>query len=63
MTSQPEAWYLDPWTPGDRFHKARSHTGLDQEQFADLIGASRQTVSNYELDAITRRCRIDAPDS
>lgn len=47
-------WWADPWTSGDRFRKARERTGLDQEPFAELIGSSRQTVSNYEKDNTQR---------
>lgn len=36
------------FTAGDRLRKARELTGLDQEAFAEVIGVSRGTVSNYE---------------
>lgn len=36
------------WTITDRLKKAREITGLDQKDFAKLIGVSRGTVSNYE---------------
>lgn len=39
---------LYEWTIADRLRKAREATGLDQTEFAKLIGVSRGTVSNYE---------------
>lgn len=57
MTTEATHWYDDPWTAGDRFRKAREHTGLDQDAFADLIGASRNTISNYETNAVARHIR------
>jgi transcriptional regulator with XRE-family HTH domain len=36
------------WTTPDRLRKAREQSGLDQSEFADAIGVSRGTVSNYE---------------
>lgn len=33
---------------GDRLWKARERTGLDQSAFAQLLGISRGSVSNYE---------------
>lgn len=36
------------FTQADRLRKARELTGLDQTQFAERAGISRQTVSNYE---------------
>jgi transcriptional regulator with XRE-family HTH domain len=40
---------IPEFTVGDRLRKARELTGLDQQRFADEIGISRQSVSNYEL--------------
>lgn len=39
------------FTVGDRLRKAREKTELDQGQFAEEIGVSRGTVSNYERAA------------
>ena len=39
------------FTQSDRLRKAREVTGLDQGQFAEVAGISRQTVSNYESGA------------
>jgi transcriptional regulator with XRE-family HTH domain len=36
------------FTLGDRLRKARIRSGLDQQELADRIAASRNTVSNYE---------------
>ena len=41
------------WSLTDRLRKARALTGLDQDEFADLIGVSRGTVSSYERGADT----------
>ena len=38
----------------DRLRKARERTGMDQTEFADHIGVSRGTVSNYESGSTTR---------
>lgn len=47
--STPSAHERIPaFTIGDRLRKAREKTGLDQGMFADEIGVSRGTVSNYE---------------
>lgn len=47
--STPSAHERIPaFTIGDRLRKAREKTGLDQGPFADEIGVSRGTVSNYE---------------
>lgn len=40
---------------GDRLRKARELTGLDQEQFAEKVGFSRGTVSNYERSTTEKR--------
>jgi transcriptional regulator with XRE-family HTH domain len=36
------------FTLGDRLRKARVRAGMDQQELADRIAASRNTVSNYE---------------
>lgn len=38
------------WTLGDRLRKAREAAGLEQQEFADELGISRGTISNYEHD-------------
>lgn len=43
------------FTEGDRLRKAREVIGLDQEKFADVLGVSRGTVSNYERSRTTHR--------
>ena len=35
---------------GDKLLKLRKKQGLSQQQVADLLGVSRQTISNWELD-------------
>jgi transcriptional regulator with XRE-family HTH domain len=35
-------------TLGERLRLTREHADLDQAQLGDLLGVSRQTVSNYE---------------
>lgn len=34
------------WTMADRMRKARTETGMSQQQIADAIGISRKTVTN-----------------
>lgn len=43
------------WTVTDRLRKARELTGLDQDIFAEEIGVSRGTVSNYERGCNTHK--------
>lgn len=46
---------IPAFTVGDRLRKAReANTGLDQTQFAEEIGVSRGTVSNYERAETTK---------
>lgn len=47
MTTQPQG-LVPAFTAGDRLRKARELTGMDQSQFAEAIGVSRGSVSNYE---------------
>lgn len=57
------------WTLGDRLRKARELTGMSQEEFAAVVGISRNTVANYEkghtrprmleLRAWARASRVD----
>ena len=46
---------IPTWSVADRLRKAREHAGLEQGQLADLIGISRNSVSNYERGARTAR--------
>ena len=46
---------IPEWTITDRLRKARELTGLDQGPFADRIGVSRGTVSNYERGSKTHK--------
>lgn len=50
MTAAPtgEEQGIPVWTYGDRMRKARERLGLSQNEMADLLGISRQSVSNYE---------------
>lgn len=48
MTTQHQGDAVPEWTVGDRLRKAREVLGLEQGPFAELIGVSRGTVSNYE---------------
>ena len=43
------------WTVGDRLRKAREMIGLDRAEFAEQIGISRNTVTNYEHDKVEQR--------
>ena len=56
MSTQPQG-IIPEWTLGDRLRKAREETGLDQGQFADEIGISRNSVSNAETGA-TRPIKV-----
>lgn len=48
MTKNTQAGQTPEWTIADRLRKARELTGMKQNEFADEIGISRGTVSNYE---------------
>lgn len=39
---------IPQFTVGDRLRKAREVTGLEQGEFAEALGVSRNTVGNYE---------------
>ena len=41
---------LPQWTRGDRLAKARRLAGLTQEEMADRLGTTKQSVSNWEND-------------
>lgn len=49
MSTQPTG-VIPTWTQGERLRKARETAGYEQGEFAELIGVSRGTVSNYERD-------------
>jgi transcriptional regulator with XRE-family HTH domain len=53
MSSQVTELRLPTWTLGDRLRKARELTGLQQKDFADALGVTRNTVGNYESDKTT----------
>src|SRR6185312_17082549 len=44
----PRPRLIPDMRPADWMRKAREAAGLDQEQLAELIGVSRQTISNTE---------------
>jgi len=48
MSAHP--WRVPTFSTGDRLKKARELAGYEQGAFADLIGVSKRTVSNYECD-------------
>jgi transcriptional regulator with XRE-family HTH domain len=48
MTTDQIGNVVPAWTVGDRLRKARETSGLEQGPFAEKIGVSRGTVSNYE---------------
>jgi transcriptional regulator with XRE-family HTH domain len=54
MTEQP-AGRIPVFTMGDRLRKAREVVGLDQSEFAEQLGVSRGTVSNYERSSTENR--------
>lgn len=41
---------MPTFTMGDRLKKARESAGLEQGAFAEMIGISKSSVSNYERD-------------
>lgn len=49
MTTQ-KSERIPEWTPGDRLRKARTSIGKTTRDFADLIGVSQKTVTDYEND-------------
>lgn len=51
--SEQSTWTIPEWTPGDRFRKAREVLGLSQTGFAELLGVTKTTVSNYETGSTT----------
>jgi transcriptional regulator with XRE-family HTH domain len=55
MSTNLEPGVIPEFTMGERLTKARKMTGLDQKQFADLIGVVRATISNAERDVYQPR--------
>lgn len=55
ITPLSELTRIPVWTQGDRLTKARETARLSQEELAHLTGLSRQTISNYERDAVVQR--------
>lgn len=55
MTTQLSGGVRPVFTIGDRLRKARTQMGdaMDVARFAQLIGTSKNTVTNYELSAPT----------
>lgn len=49
---------IPEWTLGDRLRKARQALGLEVGPFAERIGVSRNTVTSYEKDQVTRPRKI-----
>jgi DNA-binding XRE family transcriptional regulator len=49
MSTQPHQHRVPAWTVGDRLRKAREESGLSQQELADAIGVSRNTISNHEV--------------
>ena len=54
MSTQAGTGIIPEWTVADRLRKAREATGMDAREFADHVGISRNTVSNYENGKTTR---------
>lgn len=52
MTNAPDTRKVPEFTIGDRLRKARLSMGdqMDVRAFAELLGTSRNTITNYELE-------------
>lgn len=48
MARHLESSRVPVFSLGERIRKAREDLGLSQQQFADLLGIDRKTVSNWE---------------
>lgn len=55
MSINAEIGFVPVLTLGQRLRIAREQTGLEQREFADEIGASRQTVGAAENGRVTPR--------
>lgn len=49
------AGVIPQWTIEDRLRKARELTGLERTEFAQELGVSRNTVTNYEHGKVEPR--------
>ena len=49
MSIQPERFY-PTWTLGDRIRKARLTTGMNQRDFAPLVGVKPGSLASWESD-------------
>ena len=53
--------YVPEFTRGDRLRKAREDMALSREDFAQLVGVSRQTITNAETESHgVRRITLNA---
>lgn len=48
MSIEPTGNRVPEWTLGERLRKSRGDAELEQQELADRIGASRQSISNWE---------------
>ena len=55
-----EASPIPEWTLADRLRKAREMTGLSQQQFAEKLGVTRNTVGSAEKGGTVRRITLNA---
>ncbi|MFD2840113.1 helix-turn-helix domain-containing protein [Populibacterium corticicola] len=55
MSIDAFAGKIPQFTMGDRLRKAREQAGLESSEFADEIGVSRNTITNYERDKVAPR--------
>ena len=55
MSINANAGRIPQFTMGDRLRKAREMAGVESGEFADQIGVSRNTVTNYERDKVAPR--------
>lgn len=58
MSIDTETGFIPSFDLGDRLRKAREHTGLGHSEFADEIGVSRNTVTNYERGHVVPRAIV-----
>lgn len=58
MSIDADLGFIPSFTVGDRLRKAREHTGLSHSEFADEIGVSRNTVTNYERGHVSPRAIV-----
>lgn len=54
-SSIPGHGRIPAWSLTDRLRKAREDTGLSQQDFADELGISRNSVGNYEAGRTSPR--------